>query len=74
MLLEGSGRVNNGITLHLKSVQRKGNTRVVVSMAAGRGMGMIESVFMKVQICVAADARDVGREVGGSLASLEHVC
>lgn len=46
---------------------------MVVPMPTGRWMGMVERVFVKVQVCVAANARDMGREVGRSFTSLQHV-
>lgn len=56
MLLERSGRVDNGVTLHLESVQREGDAGMVVSLAVG-GVGVVESVFMEVQVCITANAR-----------------
>lgn len=64
--------MNNGVALHLEGVQRKRDAGVIVSVTA-RGMRMVESVFVKIQVCITADARDMGREVGGSFPSLQHV-
>lgn len=65
--------MNNRIALHLESVQRKGDAGVIVSVAAGGGVRMIEGVFVKIQVCITADARDMGRKVGGPFPSLRHV-
>lgn len=60
MLLEGSSRVNDWVALHLESIQRKGNARVAVSMAAGGGVGMVECVLVEVQVSINPNARDMG--------------
>lgn len=60
MLLERTSRVNDWVALHLESVQRKGNAGVVVPMAAGGGMSMVERVFVNVQVRITADTRDMG--------------
>lgn len=65
--------MNNGIALHLESVQRKGDTGVIVSVTARGGVRMVESIFVKIQVCITTDARDMGREVGGSFPSLQYV-
>lgn len=70
ILLEGTGRGDNGIALHLESIQGEWNARVTGALAQGRRIGVIEGVFMEIQVSITANARYMRREVGGTLSGL----
>lgn len=71
LLLEWTSRSDDGIALHLEGVEREGDAAsVIVGGATKGGMRSVESVLVEIQVTVAANARNMRREVGRTLASL----
>lgn len=60
VLLERPRRGDDGIALHLEGIQGEGNASVIVRLARTGRVGVVEGVFMEVQVTVTRNARDVG--------------